>query len=101
MLTEFSGLILGAKSSMMIKSQVGFLRREGLTAGEVRGVVGVGQEQVVGLGHPEVHHLGCVLQSPHCVLVHHVLQTHSVHLTGNNKQGHSVMMANSKSWSTA
>lgn len=56
------------------------------TAGKVRRVVGVGQEQVVGLGHPEVHHLGCVLQSPHRILVHHVLQTHIVHLIVNNTQ---------------
>lgn len=64
--------------------------RQGLTAGEVWGVVGVGQEQVVGLGHPEVHHLGCVLESPNCILVHHILQTHAVHLIGHNKQGNTI-----------
>lgn len=53
-----------------------------LTAGEVRGVVGVGQKQVVGLGHPEVHHLRCVFQSPHCILMHHILQTDVIHLKG-------------------
>lgn len=57
-----------------------FTLKTTLTAGEVWGVVGVGQEEVVGLGHPEVHHLGCVLQSPNCILMHHILQTHIVHL---------------------
>lgn len=56
------------------------IHRDGLTAGEVWWVVRVGQKQVVWLGHPEVHHLACVLQRSHCVLVHHVLQTHVVHL---------------------
>lgn len=62
-----------------------------LTAGEVGGVVGVGQEQVVGLGHPEVHHLGCVLESPHRILVHHILQTHVVHLWQTGKHHSSVV----------
>lgn len=61
-------------------------QREWLTAGEVRRVVGVGQEQVVGLGHPEVHHLGCVLQSPHRILVHHILKTHVVHLVDGDRR---------------
>lgn len=56
-----------------------------LTAGEVWGVVRVGEEQVVGLGHPEVHHLRCVLQSPHRILVHHILQTDIIHLQGQNR----------------
>lgn len=56
-----------------------------LTAGEVWGVVGVGQKQVVGLGHPEVHHLRCVFQSPHCILMHHILQTDIIHLEGEQR----------------
>lgn len=51
-----------------------------LTAGEVWRVVGVGQKQVVGLGHPEVNHLSCVLQSPHRILMHHIFKTHVVYL---------------------
>lgn len=70
--------------------------REGLTAGEVWRVVGVGQEQVVGLGHPEVHHLGCVLQSPHRILMHHILKTHVVHLSVRDKQGNTIGITNCK-----
>lgn len=77
---------------MPINTQFRFSHSEGLTAGEVWGVVGVGQEQVVGLGHPEVHHLGCVLQSPHCILMHHIFQTHVVHLIGHIKQGNTIRL---------
>lgn len=56
-----------------------------LTAGEVWGVVGVGQKQVVGLGHPEVHHLRCIFQSSHCILMHHILQTDIIHLKGEKR----------------
>lgn len=76
---------------------MGIKKGGGLTAGEVWRVVRVGQEQVVGLGHPEVHHLGCVLQSPHRILVHHILQTHVVHLIVGDKEGNTRKGAKCKS----
>lgn len=78
--TKTAGLVFNSSKFSLIWGEEIWAEGWRLTAGEVRRVVRVGQEQVVGLGHPEVHHLGCVLQSPHRILVHHILQTHVVHL---------------------
>lgn len=85
--TKRAGLVFNSSKFSLIRGEEIWAEGWRLTAGEVRRVVRVGQEQVVGLGHPEVHHLGCVLQSPHRILVHHILQTHVVHLIVRNKQG--------------